>query len=130
MGFKINWDAMGIGASLACAIHCAILPLFLSSLSVFGIEVIENKAFEIFMIVLAFGIGVYSLLHGYRKHHHRFLPLAIFTGGFVFLVLKQVFMQYEYWLLAIAVIGIVTAHYLNYRLCRKANHCHVNDCAH
>jgi hypothetical protein len=130
MGVKINWDAMGIGASLACAIHCAILPLFLSSLSVWGIEIVENKNFEIFMIVLAFCIGAYSLLHGYRKHHHRLLPLLIFAGGFLFLVLKQFLVQYEYWLLAVAVLGIITAHYLNYRLCRKANHCHVNDCAH
>ncbi|HAL95914.1 MAG TPA: MerC domain-containing protein, partial [Chitinophagaceae bacterium] len=32
MRFRINWDALGISASIACAIHCALLPLFLSSL--------------------------------------------------------------------------------------------------
>ena len=52
--FKMNWDALGISASIACAIHCAILPLFLTSLPVFGIEIINNELFEISMIVLAF----------------------------------------------------------------------------
>src|SRR5690606_40050229 len=36
MGRKLNLDIVGIGASLACAIHCAILPLFLNSLPLFG----------------------------------------------------------------------------------------------
>jgi hypothetical protein len=31
---KINWDALGIGASLACAIHCALLPLFFQAVLV------------------------------------------------------------------------------------------------
>lgn len=130
MGFKVNWDALGITASLACAIHCAILPLFLSSLPVFGIEIIENKLFEYAMILLAFLIGAYSLLHGYLRHHHRFLPIGLFVLGFIFLLLKQFFHAWEYWLLAIAVLGIISAHLLNFRLCRKANHCHTSDCNH
>jgi hypothetical protein len=42
MSKKINWDALGIATSLACAIHCALLPLFLSSLPLFGVNIIEN----------------------------------------------------------------------------------------
>ncbi|HEX7905671.1 MAG TPA: MerC family mercury resistance protein, partial [Chitinophagaceae bacterium] len=57
MKYKINWDALGIGASLACAIHCALLPLLISSLPLFGMDIINNETFEISMIVLAFGIG-------------------------------------------------------------------------
>jgi hypothetical protein len=71
---KINWDALGIGTSLACAIHCALLPLILTSLPVLGIEVIDNVAFEYTMIFIALGIGSFALLHGYRRHHHNSLP--------------------------------------------------------
>jgi len=39
---------------LACAIHCALLPLILTSLPLFGVELIDNIAFEYGMIVLAF----------------------------------------------------------------------------
>ena len=130
MKVKINWDALGIGASLACAIHCALLPLFLTSLPLFGINIIHNTFFEIFMIVLALGIGSYSLYHGYRKHHHSLLPLSLFFAGFIFLVLKQFFLEYEVWLLIPGVLLIITAHLLNYKSCRVHDHAHADDCDH
>jgi hypothetical protein len=130
MKLKINWDAMGIGASLACAIHCALLPLFLSSLPLFGINIIHHPGFEVGMIVLALCIGTYSLWHGYRKHHHSLVPLALFFTGFIFLVLKQFFIHYETWLLAPAMLFIVTAHLLNLRFCRVHGHAHADDCNH
>lgn len=130
MKFRINWDAVGIGASAACAIHCALLPLFLSSLPLFGINIIHNTFFEAGMIGLALIIGSYSLYHGYRKHHHSFLPLIVFFSGFIFLVLKQFFVEYETWLLIPAVTLIIAAHLLNFRFCRVHNHAHSDDCDH
>jgi hypothetical protein len=127
---KINWDALGIGASLACAIHCALLPLLMASLPVFGANIIHNMAFEIGMIGLTLCIGSYSLYHGYKKHHHSYLPLTLFLAGFIFLVLKQFFVTYHIWLLIPAVILIVAAHFLNYKFCRVHNHAHSDDCDH
>ena len=127
---KINWDALGIGTSLACAIHCAVLPLFYTSLPLLGINIIHNTAFEVSMTLLALAVGTYSLLHGYRKHHHSLVPLFIFFAGFSFLVLKQFFIHYETWLLVPAVLLIVVAHLINYRSCRVHNHAHSDDCDH
>ncbi|MGG9964247.1 MerC domain-containing protein [Ferruginibacter sp. SUN106] len=120
MKVKLNWDAFGIGTSIACAIHCALLPVIATSLPVFGINIIHNGFFEWGMIGLAFVVGSYSLFHGYVKHHHSFAPVLIFSVGFIFLVLKQFFSQHEYLFLAIAVILIISAHYYNYRLCHKS----------
>ncbi len=83
MRLKLNWDVLGISASVACAIHCALLPLVLTSLPFFGVEIIDNTGFEVMMIVIAAAIGAYSLLHGYKKHHHQLLPLMIFGLGIV-----------------------------------------------
>lgn len=130
MNRKINWDALGIGASLACAIHCALLPLFLSSLPLFGIEILDNVYFEIGMIGLALVIGSYSLYHGYKRHHHSLLPLTLFFAGFSFLVLKQFFIHYHTWLLIPAVVLIIAAHLINYKSCRVHNHAHSDDCNH
>ncbi|TAL50407.1 MAG: MerC domain-containing protein [Chitinophagaceae bacterium] len=130
MKLHINWDALGITASVACAIHCALLPLFLSSLPLFGINIIHNLFFEVGMVLLAMVIGGYSLWHGYQSHHHRVLPLLLFFVGMTCLVLKLFVIQYEYWLLAPAVVFIVTAHFLNWRFCRIAKHCHASDCSH
>jgi len=130
MKLQVNWDALGIATSLVCAIHCAVLPLLLSSLPLFGINIIHNNFFEAGMIALAFVVGSLALFHGYRRHHHRLLPLLIFATGFTFLVLKEMSLSYEVALLIPAVSFILTAHYLNYRFCRKANHCHSTDCDH
>jgi hypothetical protein len=130
MRTKVNWDALGMGTSLACAVHCALLPLFLSTLPLFGINIIHNPIFEGGMIALAFIIGCVSLYHGYKKHHHKLLPVFIFAAGIIFLVVKQFFTAYETWLLIPAVILIISAHLLNYRSCRVHDHGHEGDCNH
>ena len=130
MKLQVNLDALGVATSVLCAIHCAALPLFLTSLPLFGINIIHNNFFEAGMIGLAFVIGCLALYHGYKRHHHRVLPLLIFTVGFAFLLLKQIVVTYETSLLIPAVALILSAHFFNYRFCRKANHCHSTDCDH
>lgn len=120
MNIKLNWDALGIATSIACAIHCALLPVLLTALPVFGIDIIHNLFFEWGMIALAFVVGSYSLFHGYIKHHRSFSPVIIFSIGFVFLILKQVFHEREIPLLIVAVAFIISAHYYNYRLCHRS----------
>jgi hypothetical protein len=129
-GTRINWDAIGISASLACAIHCALLPLFLQTLPLFGFNIIDNPYFEMFMICLAAAIGLYSLYHGWRKHHHRIAPILVFALGMLLLFGKQIWHEYQLWFLIPAVTLIVFAHYRNFRLCRKADQCHTSDCNH
>jgi hypothetical protein len=130
MKLQVNWDALGIATSVACAVHCAVLPLALTSLPLFGINIIHNNFFEAGMITLAFAIGSLALYHGYKRHHHRVLPLLMFSLGFIFLVVKEILITYELWLLVPAVAFILSGHFLNFRYCRKANHCHSNDCNH
>ena len=117
---KLNWDALGIATSLACAIHCALLPILLSSLPLFGINIIHNSFFEWGMIGLAFLVGSYSLFHGYFKHHRSLIPVFIFFIGFIFLVLKQFYPPLEYLFLTLAVALIISAHFYNYRLCHQS----------
>ena len=127
---KINWDALGITTSLACAIHCALLPLFLTSLPLFGVNIIHNQPFEYGMIILAFFIGSFSLYHGYKRHHHSLKPLVIFSLGIVLLLAKQKWHQHEVFFLIPAVIFIISGHIMNFRSCRVHNHAHKEDCDH
>jgi len=127
---KINWDAAGVITTVACAIHCAILPLILGSLPILGVDLVDNMAFEYFMISLAFVIGSYSLWHGYRHHHHSIIPLLVFAGGFLFLVAKQIWHHQQLYLLPFAIVFIVAAHFMNYKACRIHNHAHSDDCNH
>ena len=119
MAIKLNWDMMGIAASVACAVHCAVLPVILTSLPLFGINIIHNSFFEWGMIGLAFLVGIYSLRHGYIKHHQNPLPMFVFLAGFLFLVLKQFFSNQEYLFLTMAVFLIISAHVINLRRCHS-----------
>lgn len=130
MKVKINWDALGITTSVVCAIHCALLPLFLNSLPLLGVNIIDHLWFEYAMITLAFGVGVYALYHGFKKHHHSWIPLYLFVIGIALLLLKVSFHNWEFILLVPSVLFIVAAHFFNYRLCRKHHHAHNDDCNH
>ena len=123
MDFKINWDLLGIATSFACAIHCALLPVIVSTLPIFGINIIHNSFFEWGMIALAFVVGSYSLFHGYIKHHRNNIPVLLFTAGFIFLILKQFFPHQEYLFLFFAVCLIILAHLLNFKYCRQSKVC-------
>jgi hypothetical protein len=127
---RINYDALGIAASIACAIHCALLPIFLSSLTILGMDIVNNMAFEVAMIALAAYIGYRSLRHGFTKHHHSRLPLYIFGIGILLLVLKQVWHERQLIFLLPAMAAIVTAHVMNIRYCRKNDEGHSPACRH
>jgi hypothetical protein len=125
-----NWDAIGISASLACAIHCALLPLFFSSLPLLGINILHNYQFEFGMILISFAIGAYSLYHGYKKHHHSFKPIILFSIGIAIMFSRMVFREIELYLLFPAAILIIYAHVNNHMRCRVHNHAHADDCDH
>jgi hypothetical protein len=125
-----NWDAIGISASLACAIHCALLPLFFSSLPLLGINILHNYQFEFGMILVSFAIGAYSLYHGYKKHHHSFKPIILFSIGIAFMFSRMIFREIELYLLFPAAILIIYAHVNNHMRCRVHNHAHADDCDH
>jgi hypothetical protein len=120
MNLKINWDGLGIATSIACAIHCVLLPLALTSLPLFGVNIIHNVFFEWGMILLAFFVGVYALVHGYKTHHKNPLPVWLFSSGFILLVTKQFFIASEIYFIIPAVVLIISAHILNYKWCRKS----------
>jgi hypothetical protein len=116
---RISADIFGIGTSIACAIHCAVLPLFLTGLSVFGVNIIHNFWFETGMILLAGVVGFYSLRHGFTRHHHSPAPFLLFVAGMLFLFAKQYWHVYELILLPFAVILIISAHIFNFRFTRE-----------
>ena len=111
---------LGVGASIACAVHCAILPLFLTALSVFGVNVIHNLWFESGMICLTLAVGLLSLHHGFIRHHRSPVPFILFSVGMIFLFAKQYWHNYELFLLPFAVILIISAHIFNFRYSRNS----------
>jgi hypothetical protein len=120
MKIKINWDGLGIVTSIACAIHCVVLPVAFTSVSFFGLNIVHSSLFEWCMIALAFFVGIYALLHGYKTHHKNKLPLILFSIGFIFLVAKQFWIDNEKIFVIPAVIFIILAHVNNFLQSRKS----------
>lgn len=130
MKLHINWNVLGLSAVIICAIHCALFPLLISSLPMFGIALFDNIYFEWGMITLAIAIGSVSLWHGYRRHHHRMVPLFSFYAGMIFLVLNHFYRDKIFWFILPSTLLIIFAYFLNWRFCRLAKHCHATDCNH
>ena len=71
------------------------------------------------MILLAGIVGIYSLRHGFIRHHRSPVPFLLFSAGMLFLFAKQYWHVYELILLPFAVILIISAHIFNFRFTRN-----------
>ncbi len=73
-------DRLGFAASLLCAVHCALLPLLLALLPVFGLSlggwIDIDQAFVVFATLL----GATTLTLGYRRHR-AFRAWALLLPG-------------------------------------------------
>lgn len=113
---RINWDALGAGASFVCAIHCAALPLLLSVVPLMGISFFENPYIEYSLMFISFIIGLIALYRGY-SHHKGTLPIVLFATGFPLLVFSHIKLQgiISFSIIGFAALLIIGAHILNYR---------------
>jgi membrane protein YdbS with pleckstrin-like domain len=87
---------------------------------------------EVLLLGAAFVIGFSTLWHGYKKHHHHWGTLVPFSVAMALFTANQ-FVKFPYSAFVFvvpAVVLILTAHMLNHRFCREANHCHTTDCNH
>ena len=119
-------DNIGMTASVLCAVHCAIVPLLLTSLPLFGLGFLANPWVEWSMIIFALGVGFYVIGSSYFNIHRKLLPMCLLIVGFLIIIGGHLFITS--WREAIIVpIGgllIATAHFFNFRytgICRHEN---------
>ncbi len=114
--FKINWDALGTGASFLCAVHCAALPLLLSIVPFMNIHSLENPVIEYSLLSSSFFIGYLALYRGYKYHHRNIIPVFLFIIGFPVLVWGHIGLSgpLAQVLIGCAALLIITAHILNW----------------
>jgi len=125
MILKLNLDKVGIGASLLCAIHCALLPVLFTTLPLMGVELLENEQVELGFILFSLVVGCFALYNGYKKHHHKKLPLLLFITGISLLFFANFFLEggTETIVKMAGAAVIVCAHIINWRCCRQCELC-------
>lgn len=120
----LNLDKIGMTASTACAIHCALLPFVLTLLPLWGLDFLADPATEISMILLSLILGAWSLGKSYRKVHHRVLPILILVFGFAFILIGHFsgIAILEPILIPAGGFAIASAHFLNLKLTKTCTH--------
>jgi hypothetical protein len=118
---------MGIAASCACALHCALTPLLLGSFSVVGLGVLADERFEWALVGASAALGGLSLVSGYFSRHRRRRPVALFALGVVVILAARILFDEDLRLEIPAVIMgaglIASAHLLNLKLCNLCPDC-------
>jgi len=121
-------DRFGMTASTICAIHCAIVPVLITTLPLIGLGFLANPWVEWGMIILALILGTSSIGVSYFKLHHRILPILMLMTGFILIAIGHLFVS---WLEAIVVpiggLTIAAAHFLNNKYagaCQVKGHVH------
>lgn len=121
-------DRVGIGVSIACAIHCvgaallAASPAFAASLVPSLGESLEWA--ETAFLWMALGVGLVALLPAYLREHRKPLPLVLFVTGIGLVALGHV-LELAGAEIAGTVTGVAavsTAHFLNLRA--RGHHAH------
>lgn len=124
--YRAKLDAIGIGASLACAIHCILLPVFFTTLPFLGIEWLENSTLEIITVSISLLVGSLALLNGYRKHHRYIWPVLVFIIGIGCMLFANIAPVSEHMEMTLKFFGaglIITAHGFNWKYCRRCAVC-------
>ncbi|RAJ23089.1 MerC domain-containing protein [Pedobacter cryoconitis] len=117
-------DRLGMTASTLCAVHCALVPIFLTTLPLLGLEFLSNEWVEISMIVVSVLLGTLSLSMSYRKQHHKLLPFMVLFSGFALITIGHFssMASLEPILIPLGGFTVAAAHLVNWRLNRACTH--------
>ena len=78
-------DRAGMSASLACAVHCAVLPLLFAALPAIGLAWLDSAWLDWTMVVLAAVIALRAHCGGFTVHR-RCLPAGVAVAGLLVVV--------------------------------------------
>ena len=83
--WPINGDRIGVVASVLCAIHCAVTPLLLLFLPVFG-KAWSHPASHWLMALLVVPLAAVTVSTGYKKHRRKWVIASGVLGILLVLV--------------------------------------------
>ena len=130
MNTQVNADKASITLSLACMIHCLLMPSFLVLTSGFFALSIDNELIHKTFLIIVLPVSLYALISGYRNHK----ILSYFylgTSGLWILVFAVFFGEGvlgEFAEKSLTLLGsliVASSHYKNYKACKELDcSCH------
>ncbi len=112
--------------SLACAIHCAAMPMLISILPLIGMQFLASHLLEGLLLAFGVGFGAYGVLRSYFTQHRDLRPVIALLSGVALITFGFFFASesLEPYFVSIGAIGIAIAQVLNMRSCRRCAHSH------
>ena len=111
---KPSLDTVGATASFVCAVHCAVVALFIGAAP--AVTFLAASWVEWAFLATSAVVGIASLVPGYRLHGLR-RPLALFTVGMTLLITLRVMHAKpsvtEMTAVAFAAGCLIAAHWIN-----------------
>ena len=130
MNTQLKADKLSITLSMACMIHCLLMPSFLILTSGFLALTIDNELIHKVFLILVIPISLYALISGFQNHKIKsylylgisglwLLIFAVFFGEGVFGELAEQVLTF------LGSLVVVFSHYQNFQTCRKLDcDCH------
>jgi len=132
---RLELDQVGAVASIACAIHCAVIPIAISLSAAGVISIFDNEPVEWGFVLLAGVIGTVSAWRGYRKHGNKTVAVVLAAAalGLVLATISRHGTDAHHpshllaWVFPLIGTTIAIAHVVNLRLCRACKGCEAHE---
>ena len=124
-------DKFAAGLSIACALHCLLVPSFLIVSSGALALSIDNELIHWTILFLAIPVSIYALATGVSNHNDYAVFLIGLAGlGTLFATALSESFLTETYVIIFTLVGsafVVYAHFKNFQLCKELDcDCHDN----
>ena len=117
-------ESVGAGLSLACAIHCLALPIFLSVIPLGFAELLADDRIEFAILGSAVIISLVVLWWGHKTHKESRLFFAIPVALVIFGFAHSLEHPFHGFVMALGGCVLAGAQLLSRRLCHTCSECH------
>lgn len=122
-------DRIGITATSLCALHCILLPVILPALPLLGVGFLADHAWEHVFLILTAILGSIAMFSGFKRYHRKLYPFYLLMLGVVVYWQKHDFSEtVQPFFIIIGALLIVSAHFLNIKLCNSCKPCETSEC--
>jgi hypothetical protein len=118
-------DRAGMSASLACAVHCAVLPLLFAALPAIGLAWLDSPWVDWTMVAMAAAIALRAHRGGFLVHR-RCLPTGVAVAGLLIIIATISLLKgsaSHHYIQASGAVVVASSHFLNRHLCRNCVAC-------
>jgi Mn2+/Fe2+ NRAMP family transporter len=117
-------DGLGIAASVACALHCLLVPLWLLTGAALPVSMFTDESFHMVMVLMILPVAIVAFGMGCRRHKDKWV-LGLGLVGVAGLLLAAFVLHDllgesgERFVTLLSATLLIAAHYRNFTLCRS-----------